>query len=193
LVANKTGNVRDARASYFKTMAATGYVHGYSSREGQRLVDQATTLSDLLHHDTVYPPGSSLLECGCGTGAQTVFLAPRNPAARIVSVDVSTASLEAARSRVAAAGCENVKFHQADIFNLDFPSEHFDHVFSCFLLEHLAAPETALASMKRVLRRDGTITAIEGDHGSCATRKRRNARGPCSVSSKSKGGLAVIR
>ena len=50
------------------------YVHGYSEREIERLVDQATTLSELLHHDTFYPPGSLVLEAGCGVGAQTVTL-----------------------------------------------------------------------------------------------------------------------
>jgi hypothetical protein len=31
---------------------ADRYVHGYTEREHARLVDQATTLTDLLHHDT---------------------------------------------------------------------------------------------------------------------------------------------
>ncbi len=37
------------------------YVHGYSERENTRLVDQATTLTELLHADTAYPPGSRVL------------------------------------------------------------------------------------------------------------------------------------
>ncbi|HEX2715036.1 MAG TPA: methyltransferase domain-containing protein [Candidatus Acidoferrales bacterium] len=147
-------------------MTEIPYVHGYSSRECDRLADQAATLSELLHHDTVYPPESLVLECGCGTGAQTVLLASRNPAARIVCVDVSAASLDQARTRVEAAGFRNIEFHQADIFGLPFPDEHFDHVFLCFVLEHVAAPAAALRATKRVLGRQGTITVIEGDHGS---------------------------
>ena len=38
------------------------YVHGYHPREHERLQDQAGTLVDLLHADTVYPPGSRVLE-----------------------------------------------------------------------------------------------------------------------------------
>ena len=147
-------------------MGEPRYVHGYSSRECDRLTDQAKTLSELLHHDTVYPPGSRVLECGCGTGAQTVFLASRNPAARIVSVDVSATSLDQARARLEARGLRNVEFQQANLFDLPFALEHFDHVFLCFVLEHLSAPVAALKAVKRVLRRDGTVTAIEGDHGS---------------------------
>jgi SAM-dependent methyltransferase len=142
------------------------YVHGYSAREADRLADQANTLSELLHHDTVYPPGSLVLECGCGTGAQTVHLAARNPGARIVAVDISAASLVEARARIAAAGHQNVEFHEANLFDLPFGEEHFDHVFLCFLLEHVAEPAAALEAMKRVLHHGRTITAIEGDHGS---------------------------
>ena len=55
------------------------YVHGYSSKESRRLQDQAQTLTDLLHHDTIYPANSRVLEVGCGVGAQTVILAKNNP------------------------------------------------------------------------------------------------------------------
>lgn len=147
-------------------MRNSGYVHGYSSREGERLKDQAKALSELLHHDTLYPPGSLVLECGCGTGEQTVFLASRSPDAHIVSVDVSAASLERARQRIEAAGHRNVEFHRADLFELPFGDAHFDHVFLCFVLEHLPAPVAALKASQRVLRCEGTITVIEGDHGS---------------------------
>jgi hypothetical protein len=40
-------------------------------------------------------------------------------------------------------------------------------VFVCFVLEHLSQPVQALAALKRVLKKGGTITVIEGDHGSC--------------------------
>jgi SAM-dependent methyltransferase len=147
-------------------MSSTAYVHGYSPRESERLSDQAMTLAELLHRDTRYPAGSRVLECGCGTGAQTVLLAAGSPEARITSVDISPVSLELARRRVQEAGYSNVAFQRADIFNLPFEDGSFDHVFVCFVLEHLPDPVGALRAVKRVLRRGGTLTAIEGDHGS---------------------------
>jgi SAM-dependent methyltransferase len=144
----------------------TDYVHGYSDRERERLVDQATTLTQLLHGDTRYPPGASVLEAGCGVGAQTVALARNSPGARFTSVDVSAESLDAACSRARAASLENVTFQQADIFALPFPDESFDHVFVCFVLEHLSRPGEALTSLASRLRPGGTLTVIEGDHGS---------------------------
>jgi ubiquinone/menaquinone biosynthesis C-methylase UbiE len=142
------------------------YVHGYDEQENQRLQDQAGTLVDLLHSDTAYPAGSRVLEAGCGTGAQTVTLARNSPHARFVSVDVSAASLAEAKRRADTAGIANVQFRQADLFALPFEPQSFDHVFVCFVLEHLSRPLEALAALKRLLRTGGSITVIEGDHGS---------------------------
>lgn len=143
------------------------YVHGYSEREACRLVDQATTLTELLHCDTRYPDGSSVLEAGCGVGAQTVTLAASSPGARITSIDISPESIAQAAEVVGREGFTNVRFLNADIFALPFDEESFDHVFLCFVLEHLPNPEDALRHVMRVLKPGGTVTVIEGDHGSC--------------------------
>ena len=142
------------------------YVHGYDPRENVRLQDQASTLVDLLHGDTCYPAGSRVLEAGCGVGAQTVTLAKNSPGALITSIDISETSVAEARRKVEAAGFRNVEFQQADIFNLPFEPESFDHVFVCFVLEHLPRPVDALRILKTHLKPGGTITVIEGDHGS---------------------------
>jgi SAM-dependent methyltransferase len=143
-----------------------GYVHGYSVQESTRLADQANTLTGLLHADTRYPPGGKVLEAGCGVGAQTVILAANSPEAAFTSIDLSTESLAAAERQVRDAGFTNVTFRQADVFELPFPAAAFDHLFVCFLLEHLAHPEAALSALMRVLKPGGSITVIEGDHGS---------------------------
>jgi ubiquinone/menaquinone biosynthesis C-methylase UbiE len=144
----------------------SAYVHGYHPRESERLQDQAGTLVHLLHSDTYYPPGSVVLEAGCGVGAQTVALARNSPDARITAIDISRESLAEAEARVDALGFANVQFRQADIFALPFAAESFDHVFVCFVLEHLSRPLEALSVLKGLLRSGGTITVIEGDHGS---------------------------
>ena len=144
----------------------SAYVHGYQPRESERLRDQAGTLVDLLHSDTSYAPGSLVLEAGCGTGAQTMTLARNSPGARIISVDISADSLNEAKARVDAAGIANVQFRRTDIFALPFSRESFDHIFVCFVLEHLARPSDALLRLAALLKPRGTITVIEGDHGS---------------------------
>jgi SAM-dependent methyltransferase len=142
------------------------YVHGYQSRETERLEDQAGALIELLHHDTSYPAGSVVLEVGCGVGAQTLTLARRSPEARFLSIDISAESITKAKHRVAAAGLTNVDFQQADIFDLPFENHSFDYVFVCFVLEHLSQPVKALSILETLISPKGTITVIEGDHGS---------------------------
>ncbi|MEL7022863.1 MAG: methyltransferase domain-containing protein [Pseudomonadota bacterium] len=142
------------------------YVHGYELTEALRLQDQAQTLVELLHSDTHYPSGSSVLEAGCGVGAQTVTLAQSSPDAKITSIDISERSIEHAHERIQTLGLTNVHFEQADIFSLPFAEETFDHIFLCFVLEHLPNPGAALECLRSVLKPGGTITVIEGDHGS---------------------------
>jgi ubiquinone/menaquinone biosynthesis C-methylase UbiE len=142
------------------------YVHGYHRRENERLQDQAGALVDLLHSDTAYPGGSMVLEVGCGIGAQTVTLAQRSPEARFTSIDISADSLAEAKRKTDLRGLTNIEFRQEDIFALPFPTESFDHVFVCFVLEHLSRPGEALAILGRQLKPGGTITVVEGDHGS---------------------------
>jgi len=143
------------------------YVHGYSAQETRRLGDQADTLAALLHSGTAYPAGSRVLEVGCGVGAQTVHLLAASPEAHFTAVDISADSLAQARTHVTEyAPDAHVSWHQANLFELPFPEAEFDHVFVCFVLEHLTAPRQALAALRRVLRPGGTLTVIEGDHGS---------------------------
>jgi ubiquinone/menaquinone biosynthesis C-methylase UbiE len=142
------------------------YVHGYDSRENRRLQDQANTLVELLHSDTFYHAGCRVLEAGCGVGAQTVTLARNSPNASFTSIDICGDSITKAKRAVECEGLSNVQFHQADIFNLNFKPESFDHVFVCHVLEHLSRPDDALAILKSLIRVGGTITVIEGDHGS---------------------------
>jgi len=128
------------------------YVHGYSEREAQRLNDQANTIADLLHYDSVWPAGSMILEAGCGVGAQTQIIAPKNAQSQFVSIDISHESIAEAKEKIAKVGIHNVSLNQADIFNLSFEDESFDHIFLCFVLEHLPNPKQALTELNRVLK-----------------------------------------
>ncbi len=142
------------------------YVHGYDKREERRLQDQAATLAALLHDGVSFSADEIVLEAGCGVGAQTVELARRSPHARLISIDVSAASLAEAEAATRRAGFGDVSFEVANILALPFPEASFDAVFLCFVLEHLADPQAALSALRRVLRPGGRIVAIEGDHGS---------------------------
>ncbi|MGW4895426.1 methyltransferase domain-containing protein [Kitasatospora sp. NPDC004240] len=162
-----TENVNTENVNTENVNTENTYVHGYSNDEARRLDDQANALAALLHDGTAYPAGSRVLEVGCGVGAQTVRLLDASPGIRLTATDLSAASLEQARARVTAhAPGADVRWHHGDLHRLPFPDGSFDHLFVCFVLEHLGDPRASLASLRRLLRPGGTITVIEGDHGS---------------------------
>jgi ubiquinone/menaquinone biosynthesis C-methylase UbiE len=139
-----------------------GYVHGYSEYEAGRLRNSARALSHLLHEHVRYPAGALVLEAPCGVGAQTEILTQNSPRARFLCMDVSLPSV-----RTAAERNPSLPFLAADMYALPFPEESFDHVFACYVLEHLKHPAAAVENLLRVLKPGGTLTSIEGDHGSC--------------------------
>ena len=161
----------DTTTQLIRSMVLTeDYVHGDHQSEGLRLRDQAQTLADLLHHDTVLAPNSDVLELGCGVGAQTLEVLARNPDIRLTAVDRSAASLNSARHALQAAGRHGVDLVQADLFELphDGPlhAGRFDAVLVCFVREHLDRPEAALQIARKLLRPGGRLIVIEGVHGS---------------------------
>ncbi|MEM9835440.1 MAG: methyltransferase domain-containing protein [Bacteroidota bacterium] len=150
-----------------KRAEASKYIHGYSDREAQRLQDQASTVAEMLHYDSRWEAGATILEVGCGVGAQTEIIATANPDAHFFSIDIAEKSLALAQDRINQLGLTNVTFRQLDIFDLvGYRKEKFDHVFVCFVLEHLAEPQKVLRLLRSVVKETGTITVIEGDHGS---------------------------
>ena len=129
------------------------YVHGYSDYEANRLRDQADSLAELLHYDSVWGKGSVILEAGCGIGAQTKIVAPKNLSSKFLSIDIALKSLEQAKIIINTNKINNVEFQQADIFELPYEDEYFDHIFLSYLLEHISNPVEALIRLKKVLKK----------------------------------------
>lgn len=147
---------------------ASDYVHGYDAQAHARLRAQAAALAPLLHppSDPTFRPASHVLEIGCGVGAQTAQLLARHPDIQVTALDIDASSVAVARAWAADTGLDRVTFDTGDIFAPPFAEGTFDHAFVCFVLEHLADPIGALRAVSGVLKPGGTITVIEGDHGS---------------------------
>jgi ubiquinone/menaquinone biosynthesis C-methylase UbiE len=69
-----------------------------------------------------------LVDLGCGTGKQTVVLAPL--ADEVVAVDISASSLKQAETRCTRAGIRNVRFLEENIVSLPLESGSVDGIFS---------------------------------------------------------------
>ncbi len=143
------------------------YIHGYSEKEAQRLKDQAKSIAEYLHFDSQWQPGTRILEVGCGVGAQTAIIAEKNEQCQFVAIDISQESLDKAKHRMDELGLKNIEFKLQDLSKVNRKTDGwYDHVFACFILEHLSNPREVLRHLKSVVKPGGTITVIEGDHDS---------------------------
>jgi ABC-2 type transport system ATP-binding protein len=93
----------------------------------------------------------NLAEFGCGTGYCTRVLAEK--ADHVVATDLSPGMLTLAKDHVKAL---NVTFQVEDCQKTSFPDEAFDAAFMGLVI-HLIEPDKALAEMRRILRRGGTL------------------------------------
>jgi ubiquinone/menaquinone biosynthesis C-methylase UbiE len=143
------------------------YVHGYETREQQRLVEQAEHWRQrLIAGGTTLEPGTRLLELGCGVGAVLAVLGQEFPGVRLHGVDIEPKQLEYAREHLRRAGVD-ATLVEADATAVPFDDGSFDHVWMMWFLEHVANPPAALREARRVLVAGGAITAIEVDYGTC--------------------------
>lgn len=145
-------------------MSKDAYLHGYSSPEQQRLLDQAAHWrDDLILPGTRFEPGTRLLELGCGVGAVLGVLGRAFPGLVLSGVDWEPRQLEAAQRHLGSLGLQ-AKLQQADAMDLPLPPHSFDEAWMMWFLEHLADPVGALRQARRVLKPGGGITCIEVDY-----------------------------
>jgi ubiquinone/menaquinone biosynthesis C-methylase UbiE len=102
-------------------------------------------------------PGSrpKVMEVGCGTAIDSLFLASRFGATFYAS-DLSHRGLLVAR-RMATHFPKPVYLVAADLNAMCFPDESFDLVFSQGVLEHFPEPDRVIAEQARVTKRGGLV------------------------------------
>jgi SAM-dependent methyltransferase len=98
-----------------------------------------------------------VLIAGCGTGQQSIQTAQRFPAARILAVDLSAASLAYAKRKTRELGIVNVEYAQADILRLGSIDKTFDFIESVGVLHHLEDPLAGWRVLRSLLRPGGVM------------------------------------
>ncbi|GIW89094.1 MAG: hypothetical protein KatS3mg108_3418 [Isosphaeraceae bacterium] len=103
--------------------------------------------------------GGLILDLGTGTARIPIELCRRDPAARVVGVDLAEAMLELARGHVEAAGlAERITLRRADAKHAEAPDRRcYEAVLSNSIVHHIAEPGSVLAAMLAAVAPGGTV------------------------------------
>ena len=107
------------------------------------------------------PPGESWADIGCGTGALSSTILARSTPSSVVGIDPSEAFLEIARSRISDA---RFQCRQGSGEALPLEDARFSVAASGLVLNFVADKRKAVAEMKRVLRRGGSLALYVWDY-----------------------------
>lgn len=131
--------MKDTVRDHFETIAG----------DYDRWKEKASYYYELLAqiYGEIVPPGSSVLEVGCGTGTVLARLRP----ARGVGIDLSARMVE-----IAASKYPDLSFRVADAESLDL-GETFDFVIVPDVIEHLSDAAAMFRSVRRCLRPDSRL------------------------------------
>lgn len=141
----------------------SGYVHGFTAEEQERLYRQARFVEHRVHDRLPFRRSKRMIEVGCGVGAQTEILLRHYPELHVTGIDRSESNLNQARRHMErqpwAEG--RYEFVEGDAANLQFEADRFDSAFLCWILEHVADPMQVLSETRRVLRPGSPVVVTE--------------------------------
>jgi ubiquinone/menaquinone biosynthesis C-methylase UbiE len=148
-------------------MSETHYLHGFDETEQARLVSQAKVLEEKIFEKIDFNHPKTILEIGCGVGAQTEILLNRYPTAHVTSIELSDIQLKTAKAYLASKfSDEKYTLHQMDAEHMNFADNSFDAIYICWVLEHVSNPQKVVNECHRVLKPNGVmyITEVQNNH-----------------------------
>ena len=109
--------------------------------------------------------GKEVLECGCGGGQHTSYVAPF--ASRHYAVDLNTSDIARERNKDKS----NIEYIEADIATMDL-GKQFDFVFSIGVVHHTDNPDKTFENMKKHTKSGGkTIVWVYSKEGNWMVEK----------------------
>ncbi|USZ69172.1 class I SAM-dependent methyltransferase [Halorussus salilacus] len=106
-------------------------------------------------------PGDTVVEMGCGTGANFPHLRERvGPTGRVVGIDFTRGMLQRARDRIEREGWGNVHVVQADATRIEF-REPPDAILATFVVGMLGDPAGAVERWADMLAPGGHLALLD--------------------------------
>ncbi|MBK8397028.1 MAG: class I SAM-dependent methyltransferase [Leptospiraceae bacterium] len=138
------------------------YIHTYEESEQQRLVAQAEFLAPYTHPFLSFEPTDSILEIGCGVGAQMKIILEKRKLKKLTGIDLEPKQIEKAKTLLYnQINQGKVELTVGSGINLPYADGSFDVVYIFFVLEHFIDPKSILKEIKRVLKPNGKFYCTE--------------------------------
>jgi ubiquinone/menaquinone biosynthesis C-methylase UbiE len=104
------------------------------------------------------PPGATVLDVGCGTGASALPAAEKvGPQGRVIGVDLAERLLEIARQKAESRQLANTRFEVGDMERLGYPDDHFHAVVSVFSIFFVADMARQVRELWRMVHPGGWL------------------------------------
>jgi sterol 24-C-methyltransferase len=123
-----------------------------------RLRASMKRMEDKLGDALRLPPGSRVLDAGCGEGFVAEYLY-QTRGLRVDGIDLVELSIGRARQRTQESNA--LGFQVADYNDIPFPDDTFDAVYTMETLVHADDHKAALQELRRVLKPGGRIVCLE--------------------------------
>lgn len=113
--------------------------------------------------DLVIPPGSTILDAGCGSGVVTRYLGQAHLNSVVYGCDLSHERVNLAKKH--ASHLSNVRFEIEDLSNLKFKQDMFDVVVCRYVLQHISKELRiqTLRELSRCLKPGGVLCIVDFD------------------------------
>lgn len=134
---------------------------GYSLDNQEELLHDQEKWIELINRYLKINKGMKVLDLGCGPGFFSVMLT--NLGCQVIGIDYSDKMLEEARNN-ARKFKANVEFQKMDVQDLAFQDEIFDLIITRNVTWNLEKPVQAYQEMVRVLKKQGHLLNIDGNH-----------------------------